>query len=119
MTSSAKYLNTSSRLLDQAYVELEAGDLIQASEKFWSAAAQAMKATAHNRGWAHNSHAHLYEILRRTVDETGDKDLVDLFSDVNLLHVNFYEDILLEDEIRRLSDRVRDFVARLEDINPN
>ena len=37
-------------MLDQANAELETGDLRQASEKGWGAAAQIVKAAAQNRG---------------------------------------------------------------------
>ena len=78
-------------LFDQAHAELDACDLIQASDKFWGAAAQALKAIAQERGWDHGSHAHFCVIVRNLVDETEDHQLVELFGAANLLHINFYE----------------------------
>ena len=113
MTTAEKYLTTSSSLFDQARIELEAGDLIQASEKFWGAAAQALKATAQERGWEHNSHAHFFTIVRNIIDETGDKEILDLFNAANLLHVNFYEGMLRHDEVLTMSHRVGELINRL------
>ena len=44
-----EYAEVSRRLIRQAAEELERGDLIQASEKAWGAAAQAVKAIAEQR----------------------------------------------------------------------
>ena len=40
MTTAEQYKSTSTHLYDQAMVELDAGDLLQASEKLWGAAAK-------------------------------------------------------------------------------
>lgn len=113
MTTAERYQAVSETLLDQAYAELDAGDLIQASEKFWGATAQALKALAQERGWEHGSHAHFYAIVRNLVDETGDHDLVELFGAANLLHINFYEHWLVEFEIRTFAQQVRELLDRL------
>ena len=42
--------------LAKAFQELEVGDLTQASEKGWGAAAQMVKAVADQRGVEHRSH---------------------------------------------------------------
>ena len=117
MTTADRYLSTSAWLFAQAEAELEIGDLVQASEKFWGAAAQALKATAQSRGWAHDSHAHFYRIIRNIIDETGDDELLDLFNAANLLHVNFYEGMLRPHEIQTMSERVRELISRLDSLN--
>ena len=43
-TQSQRYNSTARQLLNEAWAALEEGDLIQASEKGWGAAGQAMKA---------------------------------------------------------------------------
>ena len=63
MTTAEQYRSTSTLLFDQAMVELEAGDLLQASEKLWGAAAQALKSVAERRGLKHDSHAQFYNIM--------------------------------------------------------
>ena len=114
MTTAERYQSVSAALFDQAHVELDAGDLIQASEKFWGAAAQALKSIAQERGWDHGSHAHFYAIVRNLVDETGDHQLVELFGGANLLHINFYEHWLEEVEIRTFAHQVQQLLNRLD-----
>ena len=55
---------TSRRLLEQAEREYRAGDVLQASEKGWGAAAHAVKAIAEERGWEHDRHGHLVRAAR-------------------------------------------------------
>ena len=85
------YRAASHELLRQAAQELEAGDVRQASEKGWGAAAQMIKAVAENRGWPHSSHSRLYEAANRLAQETGDREIRLLFNAAGNLHVNFYE----------------------------
>ena len=119
MTTTESYQAVSAKLFDQAQVELDAGDLVQASEKFWGATAQALKAIAEDRGWRHDSHARLYVIVRNIVDETGDREIVDLFDAAQLLHVNFYEHWLEADEIDSRAIQVRELLTRLATIELN
>jgi hypothetical protein len=44
------HLNISYRFIEQAQDEFEKGDILQASEKAWGAAARAAKAAAEQRG---------------------------------------------------------------------
>ena len=115
MTTVERYQTVSKTLFDQAHLELQAGDLIQASEKFWGAAAQALKGVAEIRGWEHSSHAHFYRIVRNLVNETGDHRLVELFGAANMLHINFYEHWMEDIEIRALADQVRELLDWLSE----
>ena len=85
------YQAASRELLSQANQELARGDIRQASEKGWGAAAQIVKAVAESRGWQHDSHALLYETVGRLVEETGDRQIANLFRSASHLHINFYE----------------------------
>ena len=85
------YREASRSLLAQAENELARGDVRQASEKGWGAAAQMVKSIAEQRGWTHRSHAALYNAITRLVTETGDDDIRRLFDVAGNLHVNFYE----------------------------
>ena len=89
--STQTYSDTASHLLAQARVELAQGDVLQASEKGWGAAAQMVKAVAERRGWEHRSHAALFRVVSRLVAETSDDEIHNLFHVANSLHVNFYE----------------------------
>ena len=113
MTTAEEYGIASMELYDQAISELAVGDLRQASEKFWGAAAQSLKSLAERRGWRHGSHAEFYRIMRRVVDETDERDLLNHFNSATQLHVNFYENWLDEVQIRQLAEDIEDFVVRV------
>ena len=65
------HIATSRCLLEQAEREYRAGDVLQASEKGWGAAAHAVKAIAEGRGWEHDRHGHLFRTARRIANEWG------------------------------------------------
>ena len=88
------YSYASKELLDQAGRELAAGDVRQATEKGWGAAAQMVKAVASRRGWQHNSHSLLYDVVLKLATETGDDDIFTFFHMAGNLHTNFYENWL-------------------------
>ena len=88
------YSHASRELLEQAGRELAAGDVRQATEKGWGAAAQMVKAVASRRGWQHNSHSLLYDVVLRLATETGDDDIFTFFHMAGNLHTNFYENWL-------------------------
>ena len=110
----ATYQEAGRRLLAQARAELDAGDLRQASEKGWGAAAQTVKAAAQQRGWPHNHHRALFVAVRELSNEAGDPEIHDLFMFPNGLHVNFYENTFDADKVARNLDRTEQFIARLE-----
>ena len=116
-TTAERYHSVSSQLFAQAHVELESGDLVQASEKFWGATAQALKAIAHQRGWEHKSHASFYRIIRQLADETGDRQIRTLFQAADSLHANFYEHWMDQQQILELSDQVAQLIDRLAEID--
>ena len=60
--------------LAKAFEELEAGDLTQASEKGWGAAAQIVKAVADERGINHHHHAALFRTAQALSREVDDND---------------------------------------------
>ena len=100
----------------QARAELDAGDLRQASEKAWGAAAQVVKAAAQVRGWDHTSHRGLFLGVSGLTEETGDQEIHDLFLFANGLHQNFYENSFPLDEVSRNIRRTERFIAKIEDI---
>ncbi len=114
MTTSERYRTAAHTLYDQALVELEAGDLRQASEKFWGAAAQAMKSVASRHGWEHKTHAHAYGVVNNLKQLTGDRQIRVLFSHADALHTNFYEDWMDEADVRTYAADVRLLIERLE-----
>ena len=116
MTQDEKYSTAARGFLAQAREELDRGDLTQASEKGWGAAAQMVKAVAERRGWEHNGHALLYQAVSRLVEETGDTELGTLFHVATSLHSNFYENWLPQEMVQSGLDSVMEMVDRLEQL---
>ena len=108
------YHDGSRKFLAQARQELAAGDVPQASEKGWGAAALMVKAICQQRGWDHQKHGALFNAVSRLVNETGDEDLNIGFHIANSLHVNFYEHWDTADRVEQGLNNVERFVDRLE-----
>ncbi len=109
VTPAVTYREASRHLLVQAHAELDAGDLRQASEKAWGAAAQL-------RGWDHYSHRGLYVTVDQLTDELGDLEIHALFAYPNYLHTNFYENAFSADRVARNLVRTEEFIAKMEAI---
>jgi hypothetical protein len=114
--SSDRYAAISQRLIQQAAEELQKGDFLQAGEKVWGAAAHAMKSVAEQRAWNHNSHQRLFDVAAQVADETGRDDVRYIFGSLNIMHENFYEDILTEDRVAQGVEDVRLLTRQLEAI---
>ena len=110
-----RYREQARELLVQARTELAAGDLRQASEKGWGAAAQIVKAISEHRGWPHRGHAQLYGAVSNLVGETSDAQIGNLFRSANALHMNFYEGWMNAESVR---DGINDVETLLEKLEP-
>ena len=113
-TAGNAYQHKSRYFLAQAREELATGDLAQASEKGWGAAAQMVKAIAEQRGWDHRGHAQLFRAVDILANETGDDDIDRLFKVASALHVNFYEDWSSAASIARGLEDIARLVSKLE-----
>jgi hypothetical protein len=109
-----EYRNAGRLLLGQAKEELDKGDVRQASEKGWGAAAQIVKAIAEQRGWQHNTHGRLHQIAGSLVRETGDRDIFNLFGIASSLHTNFYENWAIHAEVDAWIQGVEQLLDKLE-----
>lgn len=108
------YQAASRQLLAQGREELAQGDVRQASEKGWGAAAQIVKAVAEQRGWPHRNHAALFDAISYLVAETRDVEIRRLFDVANALHINFYENWNNAENVSTALDDVERFVDKLE-----
>ena len=77
-------------LLAKAREELAAGDLQQASEKIWGAAAFAVKAVAEKRRWFNEADWKLRQAASVLSDELGSLELMGYYSLARDAHFNFY-----------------------------
>ena len=114
VTTRADYhIETATEFLARAHAYLANDDLLQASEKGWGAAAQAVKAVADSRGWDHNGHRQLHRAVGRLVEETGQSELRDRFSAANTLHQNFSDGFLEAEDVSAYLERVDLLVEQL------
>lgn len=113
-----RYKATARELLTKARSALQEGDLLQASEKGWGAAAQITKVVADTRGWPHNSHRYLFTAVAQLVDETADADLGRLFRSANALHQNFYEQWWPTELVSGALDDVSEYLSKLQPLLP-
>ena len=97
MVSAIDHAATSRLFIQEAEEELARGDLLQASEKGWGAAAHAMKGIAKSRGWPHSSHRDLFAVADKLVAETGQTRIRTLFQAASATHLNFYEGWLTDE----------------------
>ena len=103
-----EYRSHSEAMWQEAQTALQEGNAIQASEKLWGAAAQAVKAVAEARGWPHNNHRELYRVIGRLREETNEARVTELFAIANALHMNFYEWWMSLEDVGELSTRVQE-----------
>ena len=119
MTASEnKYASMSRDYLARAEDYLQRGDLAQACEKSWGAAACALKSIAEERGWHHQSHSLLFDLSGQVADELDRQDLRDLFAVARSMHQNFYENWFHEDEVEHGIGRVKAYLAELDTVSP-
>ncbi len=112
--STQKYREDSHHLLAQARAELASGDVRQASEKGWGAAAQILKAIAEDRGWDHGKHRHLSRVASRLRSELGDLDVFTFYMVADSLHGNFYEDAYAAADVAEALDKIDLLISKLE-----
>ena len=96
---------------------LAIGDLHQASEKGWGAAAHIAKAVALAQGWQYTRHSHFHRLMNQAGQATGNNRLRYLHGRAEILHINFYDlkDELALDEISR---DIEDIAELLEILYP-
>ncbi len=113
-----KYANMSRDFMARAEDYLRQGDLVQASEKSWGAAACALKSIAEQRGWQHQSHSLLFDISGQVAEELDRSDLRDMFAVAKTMHQNFYENWEPAEAVEYAVGRVKQFLTELENVGP-
>ena len=113
MVETTDHTAVSREFIVKAGDHLEEGDLLQASEKAWGAAAHQVKAIAQNRGWTHGGHADLFRAVGNIADETGQPEINGLFREASSLHTNFYEGWLTAGQVRGGIEAVKELLALL------
>ena len=95
--------------------ELARGELEEASNKLWGAAAHAIKAVAERRGWEHHAHALLEEAVHRLVHkENAPRNLLIQYMTASAYHQRFYGSPPEAAYILAGKDLIAEFIATLE-----
>ena len=121
MTTADRHSKTSAQFLAQAEAEYEAGDLRQASERAWWAVAGYIGAVAEQNGWEHSTLSFGYirknaKLLFSLTDERVAN--LDKFTCVERLYVNYFEDDLESQSVRRYIGCARDVLETLKRVAP-
>ena len=113
-SESERYAELSRQYISRADEYLRAGDRVQASEKGWGAVAEAIKSIAEQRGWNHQGHRLLDDIVLQLSEEWSRPDVRRLFDIAERLHINFYEDALQLDAIAARVGDAKDLLRELD-----
>ena len=110
------HASQSREFLGKAQEYLDAGDLHQASEKGWGAAAHMAKAVALTQGCPYERHSHFHQVMNRARNLTSNDRLRLLHGRADILHVNFYElqDGLDQETIREDLSNIGEMLDILE-----
>ena len=112
------HVKTSRVMLEQSGQEFQKGDVVQASEKSWGAAAHAVKAISESRGWRHEGHGDLFRAASRISSELAQPRVWELFHVASANHKNFYEGWLEDEDVEKGLEAVRELLGLLEAVTP-
>lgn len=109
----AEYERLNGKYLREAEELITKKDYPQASEKLWGAYAEMVKAVAAKRGVGLGTHRSIAEFVEKLEDEHPEWKLTDGLAHAERLHVNFYEDHLPGEQVKRSAQAIRGFVEKL------
>lgn len=99
--------------------ELARGELEEASNKLWGAAAHAIKAVAESRDWEHHAHALLQRTMERLISEEGaPQHLFGQYMMASAYHQGFYAWPPPASAIRYGKEIITEFIQALESLPP-
>ena len=110
---STQHIDTARKFLKDADREYEAGDVMQASEKLWGAAAHIVTAEMKRRGMGARSHRALVQAVEKFADDEKDPSIRDMFGIARSFHSNFYNGTMEDYEFEVDRPAVHRFVDRI------
>lgn len=119
MTNGNKYKEKARHYLENGYKFLHKHRFSKASELFWGATSQAVKAVALERGGDLSSHSSLWNFVGKLENELKDPSIRIRFSVAESLHRNFYEHDMPPEAIRRNAKEAKTLVKQLLSIAKN
>ncbi len=110
------YRQQSREFLAKSREYLAEGDLHQAAEKGWGAAAWMAKAVAEAQGWEYRKHDQYFDVMYRAEELSGNARLPGLWHVANTLHGFFYtrKMLLRPERIGRGLDQIETVMDILE-----
>ena len=111
---SERHTEISRDFLWKARVELDKGDLLQASQKAWGAVAHAVKATAEKRRWFSEADWKLQRATEIITIELKDADIIGSYYTARHAHFNFYGHLYDAQGVGFAIDAAENLVAKLE-----
>jgi len=111
-----QYQTLSGKYLAEAKELLKEGNLVQASEKLWGAAALTVKMVAAKRGLKLEQHGGLWVFVNMIAKERGDKEIVTFFGVANALHRNFYENEMPEETVKISAEDIENLITKLKGV---
>ena len=107
-------------LLTNARLELDAGDLLQASDKAWGAAAFAVKAVAEKRRWFNDADWKLEKAVGIISTELNDSAIRGNYQQSRNAHYNFYHHEYSPWQVANIIADTAELIARLAPLlSPN
>jgi hypothetical protein len=111
-----EHLSTALQFLEHSGQEFAVGDVLQASEKLWGAASDAVIAVAKKRGWLATKDGHRKSEVGKLAQEYNEPSLTSGFSVAHKFHINFYRDFMEDDDVAWDRPIVERFVRRVVEI---
>jgi hypothetical protein len=108
------YLRLNGKYLKDAEELLAKGDYTQASEKFWGAAAEMVKAVAAKHGVRLGTYKSIVRYVLEVDKKHPEWRLQEAFAQAETLHVNFYEDNLPEEVVKVRAETVKRIIEKLK-----
>lgn len=110
------YIDKAREFLARSKGYLEQGDLHQASEKGWGAAAHMAKAVAHANGWEYEHHGQFDGIITNARQRYRLPQLRNYGKSAHILHQNYYQhpSMLNADTIQEDIEDVENLLNALE-----
>ena len=113
MLTQDQHAQTALEFLEKADRHYADGDQIQASEKLWGSAAQAIMAVSIERGWPHTSHPAMKRAAERLAEEHADPLIASNFGVAEKYHRDFYHLFMEDEEWTTDRPKIHDLVARV------
>ena len=117
MTIAATPVTPADQLHESAMMQIERGELRQASGTLWDATAAAFTALAERRGWAISKHRRYEDVYSKIKPELPGDRLFRGFNSAVLMERNWVEDYdLSESWVRNSAGRVRSMIDALQSV---